>query len=132
MAELSTTAPLTRDSVIEAHKIIQQHVHRTPVLTNRTLSELASTPRSKEDLKGTSWEGREPAKPVLRLYFKCENLQRMGAFKARGAFHAVEKLKKEPGWLDGGGKTKGVVTHSSGKYSIFIFFVSLQTFHVEE
>lgn len=112
MADLSTTLPLTRDSVVAAHEVVKPHIHRTPVLTNRTLTELASTPR---DLRGTQWEGREPAKPVLRLWFKCENLQRIGAFKARGAFHAVERLKLEPGWLEGGGKEKGVVTHSSGK-----------------
>lgn len=115
MADLSTTLPLTRDSVIEAHKLIQPHIHRTPVLTNRTLSELASTPRSAEDLRGTRWEGRTPARPVLRLWFKCENLQRVGAFKVRGAFHAIERLKMEPGWVEGGGKEKGVVTHSSGE-----------------
>lgn len=115
MADLSTTLPLTRASVIEAHKLVKPHVHLTPVLTNRTLSELASTPRAAEELAGTRWAGRTPARPVLRLWFKCENMQRIGAFKARGAFHAVEKLKREPGWLDGGGKEKGVVTHSSGE-----------------
>ncbi|KAF4988243.1 hypothetical protein FDECE_15133 [Fusarium decemcellulare] len=117
MADISTTLPLTRDSVIEAHKLISKYVHLTPVLTNRTLTELASTPRTAEDLEGTRWAGRTPARPVLRLWFKCENLQRIGAFKARGAFHAVEKLKQEPGWLEGGGKEKGVVTHSSGNHA---------------
>ncbi|RSL39421.1 hypothetical protein CEP53_014070 [Fusarium sp. AF-6] len=114
MADLSTTLPLNRDSVIEAHKLISDLVHLTPVLTNRTLTELASTPRT---LDGTRFEGRTPAKPVLRLWFKCENMQRIGAFKARGAFHAVERLKQEPGWLEGGGKEKGVVTHSSGNHA---------------
>ncbi|KAF4974757.1 hypothetical protein FZEAL_8374 [Fusarium zealandicum] len=117
MADLSTTLPLTRDSVIEAHKLISKYVHLTPVLTNRTLTELASTPRTPEELEGTRWAGRTPARPVLRLWFKAENLQRIGAFKARGAFHAVEKLKQEPGWLEGGGKEKGVVTHSSGNHA---------------
>lgn len=51
----------------------------------------------------------------MTLLFKCENFQRVGAFKARGAFHAVERLKMEPGWMDGGGREKGVVTHSSGE-----------------
>ncbi|KAK2038339.1 threonine dehydratase catabolic, partial [Colletotrichum somersetense] len=114
MADLSTCRPLTRASVVEAHKLVRPHIHYTPVLTNKTLTALASTPRSAEDLRGTRWEGREPAKPVLRLWFKCENLQRIGAFKVRGAFHAIERLKQEPGWLEGGGKEKGVVTHSSG------------------
>ena len=115
MADPSTCLPLSRASVLKAHDIIKPHVHYTPVLTNKTLTILASTPRSQEDLKGTKWEGRIPAKPILRLWFKCENLQRIGAFKVRGAFHAVERLKLEPGWLEGGGMNKGVATHSSGK-----------------
>ncbi|KAJ6440362.1 protein phosphatase 2C [Purpureocillium lavendulum] len=114
MADLSTCLPLTRDSVLEAHKIVAPHVHRTPVVTNRTLSEMASRPRTEEELRGTRWEGRTPARPKLRLWFKCENMQRIGAFKVRGAFHAVERLMREDGWLEGGGKEKGVVTHSSG------------------
>jgi threonine dehydratase len=115
MAALSTTLPLNRDSVCSAHKVVKDHVHRTPVVTNKTLSELASTPRTAEDLKNTRFVGKTPAKPVLRLWFKCENLQRIGAFKVRGAFYALHKLSEEPGWLEGGGKEKGVVTHSSGK-----------------
>lgn len=114
MADLSHTLPLSRDSVIEAHKLIKPFIHYTPVLTNRTLTDLASTPRTPEQLKGTRWEGRTPSKPVLRLWFKCENFQRIGAFKVRGAFHAIERLKREPGWEEGGGREKGVVTHSSG------------------
>ena len=114
MADLATTLPLTRSSVEAARDLIASHVHLTPVLTNTTLTTLASTPRSAEDLVGTRWEGRTPAKPNIRLWFKCENLQRVGAFKPRGAFHAVERLKKEPGWVEGGGMEKGVVTHSSG------------------
>lgn len=121
MADLATTPPLTRASVIEAHKLVKPHVHLTPVMTNRTLSELASTPRAASALAGTRWAGGTPARPVMRLWFKCENLQRVGAFKARGAFHAVERLKMEPGWLEGGGREKGVVTHSSGE---FVFVLS--------
>ncbi|KAK2730590.1 pyridoxal-phosphate dependent enzyme [Colletotrichum kahawae] len=117
MADLTTCLPLNRASVVEAHKLVKPHVHYTPVLTNKTLTTLASTPRSPEDLKGTRWEGRTPAKPTLRLWFKCENLQRIGAFKVRGAFHAVERLKQEPGWVESGGMEKGVVTHSSGNHA---------------
>lgn len=125
MADLSTTLPLTRASVVAAHELVRPHVHRTPVLTNRTLSELASTPRRAEELKGTRWEGRQPARPRLRLWFKCENLQRAGAFKVRGAFHAVERLRKEPGWAEGGGMERGVATHSSGESAFDPFFSSL-------
>ncbi|KAM7194776.1 Tryptophan synthase beta subunit-like PLP-dependent enzyme [Naviculisporaceae sp. PSN 640] len=115
-----TTPPLlTRDSVIAAHKLIEPYIHKTPVLTNTTISRLASTPRTAAELEGTEWAGNShtPARPVMRLWFKCENLQRVGAFKARGAFHAIEKLKQTPGWLEGGGKEKGVVTHSSGNHA---------------
>jgi threonine dehydratase len=85
------------------------------VVTNSTLSILASTPRDPEDLKNTRWAGQEPAKPKFRLWFKCENFQRVGAFKIRGASHAIERLKQEPGWIEGGGMKKGVATHSSGQ-----------------
>ncbi|RYP46788.1 hypothetical protein DL768_007077 [Monosporascus sp. mg162] len=147
MADPSTSPPLTRQSVVEAHGLIRHLVHRTPTLTNATLTALASTPRT--DLGGTPWEyvagtgtstsagqgageggegeggkgggeGREkrrPANPTIRLWFKCENLQRVGAFKARGAFHAVERLRREPGWEEGGGRERGVVTHSSGNHA---------------
>ncbi|MFO1394065.1 MAG: pyridoxal-phosphate dependent enzyme [Steroidobacteraceae bacterium] len=63
-------------------------VHRTPVITSRTL------------------DGRAGAS----LYFKCENLQRVGAFKARGAANAVLGL-------DDASRARGVVTHSSGNHA---------------
>ncbi|KAH9906703.1 pyridoxal-phosphate dependent enzyme-domain-containing protein [Xylariomycetidae sp. FL2044] len=149
MADPSTSAPLTRQSVIEAHDLIRPFIHHTPVLTNATLTRLASTPRTAEELRGlgsTQWEWEQQDKsgssdgdgdnnstststssggasrsstsnPKIRLWFKCENLQRIGAFKIRGAFHAVERLKREPGWEEGGGKERGVVTHSSGNHA---------------
>ncbi|KAL4933955.1 tryptophan synthase beta subunit-like PLP-dependent enzyme [Aspergillus undulatus] len=43
-----------------------------------------------------------------------QNLQRIGAFKARGAFHAIERLKREPDWLENGGLVRGVVGFSAG------------------
>lgn len=120
MADQSTALPLTRASVQAAHKLVRPHVHQTPVITNRTLTTLASTPRTGEDgLAAAERAGVAPAKPVIRLWFKCENLQRVGAFKVRGAFHALERLMAEPGWLEGGGKEKGVVAHSSGMYGVF-------------
>jgi threonine dehydratase len=115
MADPSTAPPLTRESVQAAHKLIDPYIHKTPVLTNSTLNRLASTPRTAAELEGTEWAGRTPAKPVLRFWFKCENFQKVGAFKARGAFHAIERLKQEPGWAEGGGRERGVVTHSSGE-----------------
>ncbi|KAJ3456093.1 hypothetical protein MRS44_016116 [Fusarium solani] len=102
--------PLTRGAVLEAHKLIETHIHRTPVITSKVLNKMASTPR-----ESTSINDSSPARPVIRLHFKCENMQRMGAFKARGAFHAIERLLQEPGWVENGGKEKGVVGFSSGK-----------------
>ena len=72
----------------EAHSRIAPHVHRTPVLTCRTLDLLA---------------GRS-------LFFKCENLQKGGAFKARGATNAIFQI---PGEI----AARGVVTHSSGNHA---------------
>ena len=109
MADLSTCAPLTRDSVIEAHELIKSRIHNTPVLTSTYLNELVSTPH-----QDSGESNEEAARPVMRLWFKCENMQRIGAFKARGAFHAVEKLKREPGWAEDGGASKGVVAFSAG------------------
>ena len=117
MADPSTSPPLTRAGVQAAHELVKPHVHRTPVLTCATLDEMASTPRSSGSLEGTRWEGTAAARPRLRLWFKCENFQKIGAFKARGAFHAVERLKRE----EGGGREKGVVTHSSGEFGISVF-----------
>lgn len=146
MADPSTSPPLTRPSVAEAAALIRPLVHRTPVLRNATLTALASRRRDPAELAGTVWEyatpaptptptptekgdekkekgeKREPANPKIRLWFKCENLQRVGAFKARGAFHALERLKREPGWVEGGGRERGVVTHSSGGFSFSFSF----------
>ncbi|KAI8966630.1 tryptophan synthase beta subunit-like PLP-dependent enzyme [Daldinia sp. FL1419] len=105
MADPSTSPPLTRGSVAAARELIEPFVHRTPVVTSSSLSALASVPEAGK------------ANPKLRLWFKCENFQKVGAFKARGAFHAIERLKKEPGWLEGGGAERGVVTHSSGNHA---------------
>jgi len=79
---------LTLTDIRDAAKRISPYVHKTPVLTCKTLNKLA---------------GRE-------LYFKCENFQKIGAFKARGAANAVLKLDPR--------KAKnGVVTHSSGNHA---------------
>jgi len=69
-------------------KKIAPYIHRTPVLTSTQLNELA----------GAS------------LFFKCENFQKMGAFKMRAATNAILNLTDEQ-------KAKGVVTHSSGNFA---------------
>lgn len=100
--------PLTRDSVIAAHALIRPHIHLTPVFTNKTLTRLASTPQS---LPSSS---PPPARPTIRLHFKTESLQRIGAFKARGAFHALLRLQSSPLFTPG---RTSVCTHSSGNHA---------------
>lgn len=107
MADFSRTLPLQRSSVLSAHDVIKPHIHITPVLTSATLSLLASTPQSPDSLIGTPFEGRTPVCPKIKFFFKCENYQRIGAFKARGAFHAVIRLTDEE-------RSRGVVATSSG------------------
>ena len=112
MAALESTPPLTRSSVQAAHERIKKDIHLTPVLTCTTLSDLASTPQTPEALVGTPWEGQRPAHPKIKFFFKCENFQRIGAFKIRGAFHALSRLSREE-------LERGVVTHSSGICIVF-------------
>ncbi|HKB41242.1 MAG TPA: pyridoxal-phosphate dependent enzyme, partial [Gemmataceae bacterium] len=76
------------DAVRAAARRIEGRAHRTPVVTCATLDRLA---------------GRE-------LFFKCEHLQKAGAFKFRGACNAVMKLAPEVA-------ARGVVTHSSGNHA---------------
>ncbi|CZT06599.1 related to threonine dehydratase [Rhynchosporium graminicola] len=124
MADPTKSPPLTRPSVIAAHESIKPYIHYTPVLTNATLDDLASKPQSASALADTPWAGQTPANPKLRFYFKCENLQKIGAFKARGAFHALKRLMAEEGWEEGGGREKGVVTHSSGNHAQALAFAA--------
>jgi threonine dehydratase len=78
----------TYDDVLAAAGRIQGHAHQTPVLTSRTANrELGA-----------------------ELFFKCENYQRMGAFKFRGAFNALAKF-------DASQRERGVVAFSSGNHA---------------
>lgn len=83
-----TTYAADLPSIQAAAARLHGHAHRTPVLRSRTLDRLA---------------GRQ-------LYFKCEQLQRVGAFKFRGAFNAVAQLSEAQA-------ARGVVTHSSGNHA---------------
>jgi threonine dehydratase len=78
----------TFDNVLAAEKRIAPYVHNTPVMTSSYLNQLCGAD----------------------LFFKCENLQKVGAFKARGACNAVFGL-------DDTTATKGVATHSSGNHA---------------
>jgi len=78
----------TYDDVIAAAARIEGHAHRTQVLTSRTAD----------------------AETGASLFFKCENLQRMGAFKFRGAFNALSRF-------DAAQRRAGVVAFSSGNHA---------------
>ncbi len=85
----------TYDDVVAAHERIRSFVHRTPVLTSRFMNERAGA----------------------RLFFKCENLQKAGAFKARGAVNAVLGLSDAVA-------AKGVATHSSGNHGLSLCYAA--------
>lgn len=87
MSSGMTAAPTFAD-VRTAHRRIEPHILRTPILTSREIDAIAGA----------------------RLLFKCENFQRTGAFKARGAFNAVLALGDDEA-------ARGVVTHSSGNHA---------------
>src|SRR5204862_2033533 len=75
-------------AICAAHERIRPHIHRTAVLTSSRL----------DSVNGAS------------LFFKCENFQKIGAFKARGATNAVLSL-------DDATARRGVATHSSGNHA---------------
>jgi threonine dehydratase len=78
----------TASDIEQAHERIKPYIHRTPVMTSNSLDELAA----------------------CQLYFKCENFQKVGAFKARGAMNALLSLSREQ-------RANGVATHSSGNHA---------------
>ncbi|HEY9103249.1 threo-3-hydroxy-L-aspartate ammonia-lyase [Chitinimonas sp.] len=78
----------TYADVVAASERIAGHAHRTPVMTSRTIN----------------------AELGAEVYFKCENLQRMGAFKFRGAYNALSQFSAEQ-------KQRGVVAFSSGNHA---------------
>ncbi|KAF3913306.1 hypothetical protein ABW20_dc0101916 [Dactylellina cionopaga] len=109
----STDLPLTRESVLEAHERIKPHIHETPTLTSKTLDRFASQPRSTPQdgiHNARNVSETDAAKPKVKFFFKCENLQKGGAFKIRGATHAISRL-------DPSQASKGVITHSSGNHA---------------
>lgn len=79
---------ITQQTITEAHNRIKPFIHQTPVLTSTSLDEIAG----------------------CSLFFKCENFQKVGAFKARGALNAVLCLTREQ-------RARGVATHSSGNHA---------------
>jgi threonine dehydratase len=88
---------ITQESIREAQQRIQPYIHKTPVLTNSTIDQMSGS----------------------NLFFKCENFQKIGAFKIRGGMNAVLSLSKD--------KLKnGVATHSSGNHAQAIAFAARQ------
>ena len=79
---------VTFDDIARAHERIRETARRTPALTSGTVDELTGA----------------------KVFFKCENFQRMGAFKFRGAYNALSQLKNEQ-------KSHGVVAYSSGNHA---------------
>jgi threo-3-hydroxy-L-aspartate ammonia-lyase len=79
---------VTYEDIAAAHERIKGAARRTPVLTSTTADELIGA----------------------RVFFKCENLQRMGAFKFRGAYNALSQLGPEE-------RKRGVITFSSGNHA---------------
>ncbi|HTH59482.1 MAG TPA: threo-3-hydroxy-L-aspartate ammonia-lyase [Paraburkholderia sp.] len=84
----TSNLPISFDDVVAAHERIRGVAHRTPVLTSTTANELTGA----------------------QMFFKCENFQRMGAFKFRGAYNAIAQFTPEQ-------KAGGVITFSSGNHA---------------
>lgn len=78
----------TRSHIIEAYQTVQQFAHRTPVISSRSVNQILG----------------------CNLFFKCENFQKVGAFKFRGASNAVFNLPTDLA-------KNGVCTHSSGNHA---------------
>ncbi len=85
----------TLADMLVAHERIKPYIHRTPVLTSSYINDLVGA----------------------ELFFKCENLQKAGAFKARGASNAVFGLSDEEA-------AKGVATHSSGNHGTCLSYAA--------
>ncbi len=83
------------DDVLAARQRIQPYIHRTPVLTSTFFNQLTGA----------------------ELFFKCENFQKAGVFKARGACNAVFGLDDETA-------IKGVATHSSGNHALSLSYAA--------
>lgn len=86
---------ITQEQIEQAHERIKPFIHRTPVLTSQTLNSISGA----------------------ELFFKCENFQKIGAFKIRGAMNAVLSLPKNE-------LSNGIATHSSGNHAQAIAYAA--------
>ncbi len=85
MHQINPIIIMTKQELIATHSRIKPYIHRTPVLSSSALNEISGA----------------------EVFFKCENFQRMGAFKMRGATNAALQLPENQ-------QARGLVTHSSG------------------
>ncbi len=83
------------ETIRAAHARIAPHIHRTPVMSSRALNAMAGA----------------------RVFFKCENLQKTGSFKIRGAANAILSLSDEEA-------RRGVATHSSGNHAAALAYAA--------
>ena len=86
---------ITIKDIEKAYERVKGNANKTPVMTSRTLNDMVNA----------------------TVYLKCENFQRIGAFKFRGAFNKISQLTKEQ-------RDKGVITHSSGNHAQAVALVS--------
>lgn len=86
-----------RHTIEQAHERIRPHIHRTPVFTCATLNQMSGA----------------------EIFFKCENFQKIGAFKIRGAMNAVLSLSADE-------RLRGIATHSSGNHAQAIALAARQ------
>ena len=88
MTAQTALSKLTKQDFLATHQRIFNYIHRTPVMTSQTINRMSGA----------------------EVYFKCDNFQKMGAFKMRGATNAILNLTD-------GQRAKGVATHSSGNFA---------------
>src|SRR5678816_3072000 len=86
---------ITKQNIEEAHERIKPFIHKTPVLTSKRLDQISGA----------------------EIFFKCENFQKIGAFKIRGGMNAVLSLPQ-------GKQKKGIATHSSGNHAQAIAYAA--------
>jgi len=79
---------MNKETLIQVHNKVKPYIHKTPVLTSELIDDMCEA----------------------NVFFKCENFQKMGAFKMRGATNAILSLTEAQ-------RNKGVVTHSSGNFA---------------
>ncbi len=88
IAQNDNEKKISFQEILQAQKRINPFIHQTPILTSESIDKIAG----------------------IQLFFKCENLQKIGAFKFRGAVNAVEQLSPQQAQY-------GICTHSSGNHA---------------